>query len=1008
LHLDLKPSNVLVSAQGRVVVLDFGLSSTKGDDLRGVIAGTPGYMSPERLDGKPVSEAADWYSVGVMLYRALTGRKRFHRDSPAAPSTLVRDVPEDLDSLCIALLRQNPEERPDGREILRRLGAEEPTESGLAAERVFVGREAQLETLRRAFAEEHAACCVVQGKSGIGKSALVHRFLGELRGRDDCLVLVGRCYEQEFARYQALDSVVDELSQHLATLPPAELLAVMPGDAPLLAMLFPVLKDLAGPVITALPPEQRELRARAFECMRQLFANLSARRRVVVFIDDVHWADADSVPLLSHLTRGPAAPAVLWIFCRRTVGQTPWSAGDGPVQTETKPIEIAVDEFSPSEALDLAKSLAPQRADAVAHESGGNPLVLWELARHNDAVFEQRIAALEDPARLILEIAAVAARPVARIIARRAAELAGAESAVLAQLRGARLLHTREIELYHDRVRTAVMNRLTPGAIRDRHQRLAWALEESGHADPELLMIHFQGAGNPDKTARYAIAAGDRSTAALAFHSAAGFYRVALETGALERSRALEVRVHLADSLANAGRGAEAAEVYESAATEQEDRDSRVELQRRAASQFLMSGRPARGLELTRQVLHSVGLDAPCSPRRALWRVARQRLAIWSRGYSWKERDAAAIDGRELLRIDVCYSVAQGLGMMDMIQATAYQGTHLLLALRAGEPYRVARALCVEAGYFAAAGRAGEDRAEALLVEAMAIASRTGNPHALGLATLVSGMAALLAGRWKRSRDIMAQAEQVLRERCVGVAWELATARLFHSVALFFLGELRELGERLPALLESADERGDIYEATDLRIRIAHAALLAQDRVAEARAAAERAAEDWPRDRFYIQHWWSLMARTEIHLYAGEPEAAWQLIDNAWPALRRSLLLRVQYIRVESLYHRACAGIMAGHPAGRRQAVQDAAKLRREDADWAVALAHAVEAGLAPDRQRAVWLERAHDGFECAGMALFATAARWHLDGAEDRIRSQGVRNPAAMASMLIPPAADR
>jgi serine/threonine protein kinase len=73
IHRDLKPSNVLVTGEGRVVVLDFGLVSELSEPDRGItrdqqILGTPSYMAPEQALAKPVGPAADWYAVGVMLF----------------------------------------------------------------------------------------------------------------------------------------------------------------------------------------------------------------------------------------------------------------------------------------------------------------------------------------------------------------------------------------------------------------------------------------------------------------------------------------------------------------------------------------------------------------------------------------------------------------------------------------------------------------------------------------------------------------------------------------------------------------------------------------------------------------------------------------------------------------------------------------------------------------------------------------------------------------------------
>jgi hypothetical protein len=305
----------------------------------------------------------------------------------------------------------------------------------------------------------------------------------------------------------------------------------------------------------------------------------------------------------------------------------------------------------------------------------------------------------------------------------------------------------------------------------------------------------------------------------------------------------------------------------------------------------------------------------------------------------------------------------------------------------------------------------------------MDLALRVQDPQALGLAHLTRGIAFYLEGEWRKSLEHCERAEEIFRERCAGIFEELDSAHHFGLRSLYFLGEIKELALRLPALLKDAEDRGDLYGKTMLSIRNSYIIHLAGDDGAGARRQSEEAIQQWSQRGFHNQHYVYLCSQTEMDLYLGEGAAAWSRIAAGWKSLKKSLLLRVQLAFIEATHLRARCALAAAASGAidlLPQAELAAAIVEKENMPWANPLARTVRAGIAALLGRrdaaASLLEESEAQLTAAQMGLFAAAARRRrgeltggetgrglIASADRQMASQQIVNPSRMTAMLLP-----
>jgi predicted ATPase len=424
-HRDVKPENIMRRADGYVKVLDFGLArvidingaeqSTRADlDTEpGTLLGTTAYMSPEQARATPIGPPSDIFSLGIVLYEMASGRRPFVgptnlgvlaaiiTEQPVPLHRLNPAIPISFDALVGRMLDKAPDRRPSARQVEEELVALQRRDSFIdagppvaAAVRRTVGRETERAALRRAYVrmrDGQSLLLAVSGEAGLGKTSLIEDFLAEVAARPERpIVARGRCSER-LAGAEALLPILEALDSLLHR-SGESVQGLMKAVAPTwyLQVATPSadqssLDRLRDDVSTASQERmKRELGA--------LFRDVSLRQPLIVFLDDLHWADVSTIDILNYLAGRFADMRVMVLITYRpaemVLAQHPFLTVSNNLRAHGVFEELALGYL---ELADVVRYLAqefpehhfpPEFPDLIHARTEGSPLFMADLVRY--------------------------------------------------------------------------------------------------------------------------------------------------------------------------------------------------------------------------------------------------------------------------------------------------------------------------------------------------------------------------------------------------------------------------------------------------------------------------------------------------------------------------------------------------------------------------------------------------------------------------------------------------
>jgi len=451
LHRDVKPENIMITEEGVAKLMDFGLAKMLGQPRQtqdGVIVGTVAYVAPEIALGKGADARSDLYSLGAVLYEAVTGKPPFPgedpvkiifshiHDYPFSPDKLNPKVPNALAECIMKLLEKDPEKRcqsaADLHEVLKDVSEKSlreaipsthkpvlvvPSPRPLARKEIqLIDRVEEMNQLKEAVdrtVRGEGGLLFLRGEAGIGKTRLT-RELGayaRLRGMN---VLYGRCPAlltmTGIPPYILWSEVIKDYLQASTAEQLYRVIGFYPAEV---SKMVPELGQRLRAIPQSIQIDPEHERDRLFEAVSQFITNVSKEAPLLVVLDDLQWTDQSSLLLMHYLARGVSRERLLLVGAYRdneVDEKHPLSPVLAELNRERLLQSVLLKRMSSSDVAEMIKQIleqddVPQEFCQLAYQKiGGNPFFVEEVIK---SLMEQGLITREGNRWKIKEISRI-------------------------------------------------------------------------------------------------------------------------------------------------------------------------------------------------------------------------------------------------------------------------------------------------------------------------------------------------------------------------------------------------------------------------------------------------------------------------------------------------------------------------------------------------------------------------------------------------------------------------